>query len=89
LNTENLNVAELILEPADNNRLNLLCGPYDDNLKHIERRLLVDISYRDNRFKVAGPEVNVSAASDILLQLFQLTAGGRQHAAAISPEQVQ
>ncbi|MAD75368.1 MAG: nucleoside triphosphate hydrolase [Rheinheimera sp.] len=88
MNTDNLNVTELVLEPADNNRLSLLCGPYDDNLKHIERRLLVDISYRDNLFKVAGPDVNVAAAADILRQLFQLTRGNKQHAEAITPEQV-
>jgi phosphate starvation-inducible PhoH-like protein len=88
LNTDNLNVAELILEPADNNRLRQLCGPYDDNLKHLERRLLVDISYRDNVFKIAGPDVNVDAASGALLKLFQLTAGTRQQAQDLTPEQV-
>ena len=30
---------EINLEPSDNRRLASLCGPFDDNIKHLERRL--------------------------------------------------
>ncbi|GAB2935042.1 PhoH family protein [Rheinheimera gaetbuli] len=80
-----LHTADLTLEGADNRRLTLLCGPFDDNVKHIERRLLVDISHRDNLLKVAGPADNVAAALDVLQQLYALTAAPN---AELTPEQV-
>ena len=45
------------LEPLDNNRLANLCGSMDDNLKTVERRLGVKISYSSNQFKVMGVEI--------------------------------
>ena len=83
--TTALHTAELTLEQADSRRLTLLCGPFDDNLKHIERRLLVDISHRDNQLKVSGPADNVAAAVDVLQQLFDATATPD---AELTPEQV-
>jgi len=79
---------ELQLEPADHRRLTLLCGPYDDNLKHIERRLLVEISHRANLLRIEGPEPNVAAASLIVQELYQLTENAQHQAVAITPEQV-
>lgn len=78
--------AELTLTPAENQRLTSLCGPFDDNLKHIERRLQVQISYRDNQIKVTGPEDNTAAAIDILQQLYSQTA--LHPDTALTPEQV-
>ncbi|MEQ5209155.1 PhoH family protein, partial [Proteus sp. fly-1067] len=34
---------EIFLEPADNQRLMSLCGPFDDNIKQLERRLAIEI----------------------------------------------
>nr|WP_229833579.1 PhoH family protein [Alishewanella longhuensis] len=79
---------ELQLEPADHRRLTLLCGPYDDNLKHIERRLLVDISHRANLMRIEGPEPNVAAASQIVTELYQQTENAQHQPVAITPEQV-
>ncbi|MGC6563963.1 PhoH family protein, partial [Escherichia coli] len=45
---------EIFLEPADNDRLMSLCGPFDDNIKQLERRLGIEINHRDNRFKLTG-----------------------------------
>ncbi|CAM3724942.1 PhoH family protein [Rheinheimera salexigens] len=84
--TQTNHSAELTLTPADNQRLTSLCGPFDDNLKHIERRLLVQISYRDNHIKVTGPADNTEAAIDILQQLYAQTALLKQ--TALTPEQV-
>ena len=80
-----LHTADLTLEGADNRRLTLLCGPFDDNLKHVERRLLVDISQRDNQLKIVGPADNVAAALDVLQQLYAATA---LPTAELTPEQV-
>ena len=44
---------QLELTPVDNERQAELCGPMDDHLKTIERRLGVEISYRGNQFKNA------------------------------------
>ena len=79
---------ELQLEPADHRRLTLLCGPYDDNLKHIERRLLVEISYRATLLRIEGPEANVAAASLIVKELYQQTENAQHQPVAITPEQV-
>ena len=60
----------LHLEPADNLRLASLCGPFDDNLKQLERRLGIEISYRDNHFQVLGKQAQVDAAAVILKHLY-------------------
>ncbi|TNJ22235.1 nucleoside triphosphate hydrolase [Aeromonas sobria] len=60
----------LHLEPADNQRLASLCGPFDDNIKQLERRLGVEISYRDNHFQLAGKQAQLDAAAVILKHLY-------------------
>lgn len=60
----------LTLEPVDNNRQANLCGPLDDNLKTIERRLGVEISYRGNQFKVLGQETHCNAVINLLKNLY-------------------
>ncbi|MBN7820172.1 PhoH family protein [Bowmanella yangjiangensis] len=61
---------ELVLEPNDHKRLSSLCGPFDDNIKQIERRLGVEISYRDNLFKVMGKAQQTMATSELLKLLY-------------------
>lgn len=60
----------LILEPLDNVRQANLCGPMDDNLKIVERRLGVKISYRNNHFKIVGPDKTVNAVIKLLKDLY-------------------
>lgn len=60
----------LHLEPADNLRLASLCGPFDDNLKQLERRLGIEVSYRNNHFQVIGKQAQVDAAAVILKHLY-------------------
>ncbi|WP_421245389.1 PhoH family protein [Aeromonas sanarellii] len=79
----------LHLEPADNLRLASLCGPFDDNLKQLERRLGIEISYRDNHFQVLGKQAQVDAAAVILKHLYvetQPLKGGK--VTDITPEMV-
>ncbi len=79
---------EIFLEPADNQRLMGLCGPFDDNLKQLERRLGIEISHRDNRFKLMGKPLSVSAATNILRHLYVQTAPVRGVIPDIKPEQI-
>ena len=64
---------DIVLEPADNNRLANLCGQFDEHLRQIERRLNVDISSRGNRFRVSGKPGAAQIGLDVLRSLFKLT----------------
>ena len=66
---------KVTLEPDDSQRLAALCGPFDQNLKHLESRLGVLIRNRGNIFQVSGPETRLKAASAVLAQLYRETAG--------------
>jgi phosphate starvation-inducible protein PhoH and related proteins len=68
--SRHISTLNLHLEPADNQRLASLCGPFDDNLKQLERRLGVEISYRDNHFQVLGKQAQIDAAAVILKHLY-------------------
>ncbi|MGX2008488.1 PhoH family protein, partial [Enterobacter asburiae] len=57
----NIETREITLEPADNARLLGLCGPFDDNIKQLERRLGIEINRRDNHFKLTGRMICVNA----------------------------
>lgn len=78
---------EIFLEPADNQRLNSLCGPFNENIKNIEQRLGIEINHRSNQFTLMGTPVTVNAATEILQTLYRLTQqkGAYQE---ITPEQV-
>ncbi|HBO22600.1 MAG TPA: nucleoside triphosphate hydrolase [Providencia sp.] len=79
---------EIFLEPADNQRLMSLCGPFDDNIKQLERRLAIEINRRDNRFKLSGKPLNIQAASKILRQLYVDTAPVRGVTPNITTENI-
>jgi len=68
------NTLEFNLEPVDNDRQINLCGPMDDNLKTIERRLGVKINYRGNQFRVIGKQTNCQAVVKLLKDLYIETA---------------
>ncbi|ENM5784835.1 PhoH family protein [Vibrio metoecus] len=79
---------EINLEPSDNHRLASLCGPFDDNIKHLERRLGVEINYRGNLFTIVGQPHTAAAALDIIKTLYVETAPLRGQIADIEPEQI-
>ncbi|WP_428772102.1 PhoH family protein [Vibrio sp.] len=79
---------EIHLEPSDNHRLASLCGPFDDNIKHLERRLGVEISYRGNFFTIVGKPHTSAAALDIIKTLYVETAPVRGQIADIEPEMI-
>ena len=63
-------INDVALEPADTKRLSSLCGPLDDNIKQIERRLGVEISYRNNAFSIQGEPSQTSGAAELLKLLY-------------------
>ncbi|MDB1123231.1 PhoH family protein [Vibrio algarum] len=79
---------EIDLEPSDNHRLSSLCGPFDDNIKHIERRLGVEINYRGNAFSIVGKSHAAAAALDIIRTVYVNTAPVRGSIPDIEPEQI-
>ncbi len=83
-----LTTLDIQLEPADNQRIAALCGPFDDNLKQIERRLGVEINYRNNQFRVIGKASTVQATGELLKDLYVETAPVRGQAADLEPNQV-
>jgi len=64
---------DIVLEPADNNRLANLCGQFDEHLRQIERRLNVEIASRGNRFRITGQPGAAQVGGDVLLSLFRMT----------------
>ncbi|MCH9694410.1 MAG: PhoH family protein [Gammaproteobacteria bacterium] len=64
---------DIVLEPADNNRLANLCGQFDEHLRQIERRLNVEIASHGNRFRVTGRPGAAEVGGDVLLSLFEMT----------------
>lgn len=79
---------EVLLEPSDNRRLSSLCGPLDDNIKQIERRLGVEISYRNNEFKILGDASQTNGVAELLKLLYIETQPVRGKIPELEPEQV-
>jgi len=64
---------DLTLEPADNLRLANLCGPMNEHLRQLERRLGVEINNRGNQFNVIGEHRAAQAAAEVLKDLYRAT----------------
>ena len=80
---------DIHLEPADSQRLASLCGPFDDNIKQIERRMGVEIIYRNNHFQVVGKGNVALVVVDLLKQLYVDTQPVRgQKVVDLTPDQV-
>ncbi len=68
------NTTEFILTPSDNDRLANLCGPMDDHLRQIERKLGVEINNRGNHFRVIGAQQSVDLANKAIEDLYKSTS---------------
>ena len=64
---------ELVLEPEDNERLANLCGPLDEHLRQVERRMGVEINHRANRFRIIGTPVSVKLTQRLMEGLYRFT----------------
>jgi phosphate starvation-inducible protein PhoH and related proteins len=67
---------DLVLEPDDAQRLANLNGPFDAHLRQIELRLGIEVRNRGNRFRLIGPEADISQAEEVLRRLFEQAADG-------------
>jgi phosphate starvation-inducible PhoH-like protein len=65
---------DLLLEPADNQRLANLCGQLDEHLRHIEGRLGIEINNRGNHFRLIGEHPSIQAGERVLLDLYRATS---------------
>ncbi|WMC09711.1 PhoH family protein [Oceanimonas pelagia] len=87
--TANVTHLDLELQPADGQRLASLCGPFDDNIKQLERRLGVEINHQDQHFQIVGPERLSRVAGDILTRLYVETQSIKGQAVPdITPEHI-
>ena len=76
-------VREVSLEGADNARLSNFAGPMEQNLRHVEERLGVEVRRRGHRLQVYGPQGSVQYAETVLRRMFDLSA-----VESLSPERV-
>lgn len=74
---------DIVLEPADNNRLANLCGQFDEHIRQIERRLNIEIASRGNQFRITGNPGAAQIGKDVIQSLFRLTMKER-----LDPERV-
>ncbi len=74
----------LVLEPDDSRRLANLCGQFDSHLKHVEKRLDVEIHHRSNVFAIHGDEQRAQVAGQVLRQLYADTSSDTE----ITPAEV-
>jgi phosphate starvation-inducible PhoH-like protein len=74
---------ELSLAAADNARLGVFAGPMEQNLRHVEERLGVEVRRRGHRLQVLGPPGIVDSALAVLTRMFELSA-----TEPMSPERV-
>jgi phosphate starvation-inducible PhoH-like protein len=72
--TEAHAVQEISLEGADNARLADFAGPMEQNLRHVEERLGVEVRRRGHRLQVVGPDESATNASNVLKRIFELSA---------------
>ena len=74
---------ELSLAAADNARLGVFAGPMEQNLRHVEDRLGVEVRRRGHKLQVLGPPGIVDSALAVLTRMFELSA-----TEPMSPERV-
>jgi phosphate starvation-inducible PhoH-like protein len=81
--SSHLHSIDITLEPADNERLAVLCGQFDVHLHQLEQRLGVEINSRGNQFRIIGEKPAVARAEQVLEALYMETANG-----ALTPEKI-
>ncbi len=64
---------DVVLEPADNPRLANLCGPLNEHLNQMEKRLGIEINNRGNTFSIRGDAETVNTAAEVLKELYDST----------------
>jgi len=62
---------DLSLEPVNNEQLANVCGQLDEHLRHIERRLGIEINNRGNHFRLIGDRRAIQAGEQVLRDLYR------------------
>ncbi|QBF82320.1 PhoH family protein [Shewanella maritima] len=86
--TNKVTTMNLYLEPSDTRRLSSLCGPFDDNIKQLERRLGVEIIHKNNHFTIVGMPRNALNANNLLKQLYVETQPMKGSTPDLEPDTV-
>lgn len=81
--TDTSSAIELLLRPADARRLASLCGPFDENLRVIERGLGVRLANRGSHFTINGPRGPCEQAAVVLKHLYADTQSGELSAETV------
>ncbi|MEN8175167.1 MAG: PhoH family protein [Pseudomonadota bacterium] len=70
---DNPDTLDFDLEPVDNERLANLCGPLENHLRLVERRLGIEINCRGHHFHLVGMPQALGAARKVLEGLYAAT----------------
>ncbi len=81
---------DFVLDPDDKNRIAYLVGPEDENLKQIEKRLGVKISYSGAHFHLEGKAGHVKKAYKLIKSLYIDTTPikGSKKPSEVTPDMV-
>jgi phosphate starvation-inducible PhoH-like protein len=79
---------EFKVEPTDHQRLSLLCGPFDDHIRQIERHFRVQLSFRDDKFRLLGLTEQLPLVQQLVHELYAETQNAAGKLVPLSAEQV-
>ena len=79
---------EFKVEPTDHQRLSLLCGPFDDHIRQIERHFRVQLSFRDDKFRLLGLTEQLPLVQQLVQQLYSETQNAAGKLVPLTAEQV-
>ena len=79
---------EFKVEPTDHQRLSLLCGPFDDHIRQIERHFRVQLSFRDDKFRLLGLTEQLPLVQQLVHQLYAETVNPAGKLVPLTAEQV-
>ncbi len=65
---------DIALDDADNRRLANFAGPMEQNLRHVEERLGVEVRRRGHQLQVLGPHEPLTNAENVLKRMYELSA---------------
>lgn len=79
---------EFTVEPTDHQRLSLLCGPFDDHIRQIERHFRVQLSLRDDKFRLLGLTAQLPLVQQLVQNLYNETITDSGKLVPLTAEQV-
>ncbi len=79
---------EFTVEPTDHQRLSLLCGPFDDHIRQIERHFRVQLSFRDDKFRLLGLTAQLPLVQQLVQNLYSETINAAGKLVPLTAEQV-